>query len=105
MEPSSSIIGALLAVLTKFAVVIAPPSSRWRNRWNTDTTVGPRDPSAQPATPTRVGPGTSTRAGSRVRSWRGLGDLRQRRSDGAEQGPVGRDQSHRQPGSKRRGAR
>jgi hypothetical protein len=27
MEPLSSIIGALLAVLTKFAVVIAPPSS------------------------------------------------------------------------------
>src|SRR6476659_2801803 len=39
------------------------------------------------------------------RSWRGRGDLRQRRSDGAEQGPVRQDQSHGQPGSKRRGTR
>ncbi len=41
----------------------------------------------------------------KVRSWRGRGDLRQRRSDGAEQGPVRQDQSHGQPGSKRRGTR
>ena len=34
-----------------------------------------------------------------VRSWRVLGDLRQRRSDGAEQRPVGQAQSHGQPGS------
>ena len=35
-----------------------------------------------------------------IRSWRGLGDLRQRRSAEAEQGPVGQDQSYGQPGSK-----
>ena len=40
-----------------------------------------------------------------VRSWRGRGDLRQRRSDGAEQGPVRQDESHGQPASKRRGTR
>ena len=40
-----------------------------------------------------------------IRSWRGLGDLRQRRSDGAEQGPVGQDQSYGPSGSTRRGAR
>ena len=40
-----------------------------------------------------------------IRSRRGLGDLRQRRSDGAEQGPVGQHQGHGQSGSTRRGAR